>query len=155
MKNEILQDKDIIMAGKIAKKSHEGQKYANHDYFEYHLINVLDRSIDLAIKMGKQYEEVKNIAIVALLHDIVEDCNYSVDKIRDLFGENIATSVKMITYDKNKQTREEYYNQIYLNEMAKIVKYADASENKYNCMKDGDKKRVKYYDNIARKMLKF
>ena len=68
------------------------------------------------------------IAIVAFLHDVVEDSFITIDYIYDLFGEEIANAVEAITHRKN-EPNEDYYQRIATNELAFCVKILDIADN--------------------------
>lgn len=140
--------KKIEIAMMIAKEVHKDDRYGDKVYFDYHLMNVYRRAIELV--EGEKEKEI--VGVVAILHDIVEDHGYDVGMIEKLFGKKIADAVVAMSYDKENESREEYYERILKNEIAKIVKIADASENRWNCEKDGDEKRFAYYDKIVKMM---
>lgn len=52
-----------------------------------------------------------NERIVAILHDVVEDTDITLDDISYRFGEVIADAVDAITHRKN-EPREEYYTRV-------------------------------------------
>ncbi len=89
-------------------------------------------------KAGKPYIEhpravaamLKNETgkIVALLHDIVEDTDVSIDVIRDEFGAEVAESVALLTHDKTVPYME-YIKAIKANRIARMVKMADLIHN--------------------------
>jgi (p)ppGpp synthase/HD superfamily hydrolase len=66
--------------------------------------------------------------IVGLLHDLLEDTNYSIDKLKTLFSDEIVESVILLTKSKNGDYQE-YLNKIYKNELAKYVKLRDLEDN--------------------------
>lgn len=152
MKDNLLNSEKIDLAMNEAKKHHHGQMYSGKDYFDYHLMNVYKRAMKIAKKMNLSDEYIEKVGIVAILHDIVEDCGYSIKKIEKLFGWEVSQAIKAISFDKEKQTRKEYYETVFSNHLAKIVKYADASENMHNCFLDEDEKRANYYAGIVKKM---
>lgn len=68
------------------------------------------------------------VRIVALLHDIVEDTDCTLDLIRNEFGDEIANAVDAIT----KREDEDYLKYLLIvrtNELAAQVKYADICDN--------------------------
>lgn len=140
--------KKIEIAMMIAKEVHKEDRYGDKVYFDYHLMNVYHRAIELV--EGEEEKEV--VGIVAIFHDIVEDHGYDVEMIVKMFGKKIADAVVAMSFDKEKESREEYYERVMKNPIAKIVKIADASENRWNSELDGDVKRVAYYDDIVKMM---
>ena len=100
--------------------------------FEYHK--------DQRDRAGKPYlEHLKTVAdglsikeedyiCAAWLHDIVEDHNYSVEKIRAEFGDKIASAVIAISKIKG-ESYQDYLNRVKSNEIARIVKLSDLAHN--------------------------
>lgn len=72
--------------------------------------------------------DMENIIIVALLHDVVEDTEYPSAQIKEIFGNEVWTSVKLLTKN-SKLSTEEYYKGIPTNALASIVKGADRIHN--------------------------
>lgn len=52
------------------------------------------------------YENLPNIIVAALLHDVVEDCKVSVVDIKREFGEDVGNMVHQLTSDKNETERK-------------------------------------------------
>ncbi|MDI6861699.1 MAG: bifunctional (p)ppGpp synthetase/guanosine-3',5'-bis(diphosphate) 3'-pyrophosphohydrolase [Caldisericia bacterium] len=79
---EIRELEDIYL---FAKKAHEGQERASHEPYILHPLNValilLDFNVDFSTLAA------------AILHDVVEDTNVTIDTIRDKFGKEIASLV--------------------------------------------------------------
>lgn len=139
--------KNIELAMMIAKEVHKEDRYGDKVYFDYHLMNVYHRAIALV-----EEKEREVVGIVAIFHDIVEDHGYDVEMIVKMFGKKIADAVVAMSFDKENESREEYYERVMKNPIAKIVKIADASENRFNCELDGDMERYAYYDKIVKMM---
>lgn len=139
--------KKIEVAMMIAKEVHKEDRYGGKIYFDYHLMNVYHRAIELV-----EEKEREVVGIVAIFHDIVEDHGYDVGMIVKMFGKKIADAVVAMSFDKENESREEYYERVMKNPIAKIVKIADASENRFNCELDGDMERYAYYDKIVKMM---
>ncbi|MGA7722737.1 MAG: hypothetical protein WCA84_16330 [Ignavibacteriaceae bacterium] len=118
-------DDKLKQAEQIAKSAHLGQKYGDHkgkfDYYTFHLDSVRNE----AIKIGKQsgIHQYK-IEIVALLHDLLEDTHFPEDELKNLFGERILNSIRLLTY-RHGQDEKEYYRLISEDRIAAIVKAAD------------------------------
>lgn len=67
--------------------------------------------------------------IVALLHDVVEDTDYTIDDIRSMgFGESVVEALSLLTHDENTEYME-YVSAIRDNPIAKAVKLADLRHN--------------------------
>lgn len=67
--------------------------------------------------------------IVALLHDVLEDTNTTVEDLRkEGFSEEIISTLILITYDKS-ENYFEYIKRVSVNEIARTVKLADLYHN--------------------------
>ncbi len=67
--------------------------------------------------------------IVALLHDVVEDTDYSLEDLRNMgFSENIITAISFMTHDDDIPYME-YVKAIKNNRIAATVKHADLMHN--------------------------
>lgn len=78
----------------------------------------------LAEQMGDE-----NTTVVALLHDVVEDTDNTLDDLRELgFGENVLEALKLLTHDDGVDYME-YVQAIKGNPIAKEVKLADLRHN--------------------------
>ncbi|MEY4476774.1 MAG: hypothetical protein RJA31_278 [Actinomycetota bacterium] len=83
---------DVALVDKafaIAKKAHEGQLRKSGEPYITHPLAVAEILVDLGIG-------AKTIA-AALLHDTVEDTDYSIDRLRVDFGDEIALLVDGVT----------------------------------------------------------
>ncbi len=72
--------------------------------------------------------ETDTECVVALLHDVVEDCGVPLDKIADRFGADIAAAVDAITR-RDGEAAEAYYARVRVNRLARSVKLADIADN--------------------------
>lgn len=93
--------------------------------------------------------------VVALLHDVIEDVNITAGFIRDVFGEEIAIAVKVLTHDPS-ESYTAYIRRIKEHPLAKVVKLADLSHNlqveRLPQITERDKARIHKYQR-ARKLL--
>lgn len=136
----------VNLAQKVAKEFHYGQKYGEHSYFDYHIKGV----VDLVYNHSPSDDEtLKKEMIIAYLHDCVEDTELSLRSIEIMFGEEIKNAVHAITYYKGVETREDYYNRVKSNKLAKFVKICDAKFNARECLKDGAIDRFNKYVRIV------
>ena len=84
----------------------------------------------------------ENTTIVALLHDVVEDTDYTLDDLRDMgFGDEIIEALSYMTHDPSVPYME-YVKKIKENEIARKVKLADLKHN-------SDITRLDYIDQHA------
>lgn len=66
--------------------------------------------------------------VVAWLHDVVEDTDVTIDKIRELFGNDTAESVSAITHGAD-ESWSDYLSRVKKDPVAKAVKIADLIDN--------------------------
>jgi len=101
----------------IAVSAHQGQvDKANKPYILHPL--------RLMFKMNSENE-----MIVAVLHDVVEDTDWTIEKlISEGFDEEVITAVKLLTHNK-KVPYKKYIEAIKTNTIALRVKLADLEDN--------------------------
>lgn len=126
----------IEEARRFAEKAHEGQIDRGGSAYIEHPRAVAD-------KVDGETEK-----IVAWLHDTVEDTEVTVDQIREMFGDEVADAVAVLTRDKGEPYMD-YIEKIKGNEIARKVKLADLSHNmdvsRLPIITDADWMRVKKY----------
>ncbi|MBE6904514.1 MAG: HD domain-containing protein [Ruminococcaceae bacterium] len=78
--------------------------------------------------LAEQMED-EATTVVALLHDVVEDTDYTLQDLRDMgFGDEIIEAISALTHDDNVAYMD-YVANIKLNPIAKKVKLADLKHN--------------------------
>lgn len=111
-------------------------------------MNDLERAIDLAVEVhaGQTDKadatyirhplrvmtemETERARVVAVLHDVVEDSDYTLDEIEDQFGEQVRTAVGALTKrDEEDESYQEFIERAAENELAARVKIADIEDN--------------------------
>lgn len=109
----------------LAKEKHEGQMYSNEPYFDFHIMGVVHNVIELLdfFGIGKGYIKDEMIT-VALLHDVVEDSDVTVEYIEDNFGSDVAFAVDAIT-KRDGEDYDDYLKRVDVNPLAKLVKLED------------------------------
>ena len=134
-------NENITKALELLMKAHEGQKdKAGRDY-RLHPITV---AFIAALDGGDE-----NCIITALLHDIVEDTQYTLDDIKKLgFNDTIISALSKLTHDKSVPYMD-YIKNIKTNNTAAAVKRADLKHNmdltRLDKVTDEDLKRVEKY----------
>ena len=117
---------DTLKAVDYAVEAHEGQRRKKSDTpYIYHPLNMACH----ALSMGIKEDEV--IAAI-LLHDVVEDCNRTVDELP--VGEGAREIVQLLTHEKTADSDREkvmdsYYKAILANPKAALVKCIDRCNN--------------------------
>ncbi|MCX6311741.1 MAG: HD domain-containing protein [Bacteroidetes bacterium] len=125
--------KKVIDAILFAAESHAGQfrkdgitPYINHPLEVMHLL----------IHTGEINDP--EILIAAVLHDVVEDTNITIQEITDRFGEKVAKIVLELTDDKSLTKEERKMQQlisaIQLSESAKHIRISDKICNVYDIL---------------------
>jgi (p)ppGpp synthase/HD superfamily hydrolase len=109
---------------RFARKKHKNQKYGKLPYIE-HSIGVLD--------IVSNATEDEDILCAAVLHDVVEDCNVSLDDIEKRFGPDVSLMVKELS---KKFTKPKDIT----NEGAFLIKMADCL---YNLLNSDSKQAMK------------
>ncbi|HME53662.1 MAG TPA: HD domain-containing protein [Candidatus Lokiarchaeia archaeon] len=138
-------------AAEYAKEMHDAsgklRKNTDEPYF-IHPERVATRLMKLlspGVKSGQlSSEDFNDIISAAYLHDVVEDCDVSLQEINERFGETIAGYVAELTSDKDyiadqmvkKQIKKYEAKALYLTEkfnqmspQARLVKLADREDN--------------------------
>ena len=99
----------VRKAYELAAEAHKEQKRKTGEPYITHPIAV-------ARIVAEELELGANPVMAAFLHDVVEDTKYTIEDIRDRFGEDVAFLVGVVTkqkkekYDKSKQV--DNYRQI-------------------------------------------
>lgn len=100
--------------------------------------------------LAEQMED-ENTVTVALLHDIVEDTEYSLDDLKNMgFPQQVIEALGLLTHDKSVPYMD-YVKKIKENSIAKVVKLADLKHNsdlsRLETIDEKALKRVKKYKN--------
>lgn len=130
----------IELAKQLSKHFHKGQKYGEYDYFEHHILGVIDN----VYKVIKVEHISEDLYIVALLHDILEDTDCSIEIIENVFGSHVLEQVFYLTKSEH-LSKDDYIERILRHKTARIVKYADSMFNYEECIKIGDFIRAEKY----------
>ena len=119
--------------------------------FEAHK-NQLDKSgmpyVFHPFHLAEQMETVETV-VVALLHDIVEDTDYTIDDLKNMgFPNTVTDAIALMTHDANTEYMD-YVARIKNNPIAKAVKLADLRHNsdttRLDDVTEKDLKRVEKY----------
>lgn len=108
---------DIEVAISIALKAHKGQVDKGGNPYILHPLAVMNRVETIEEK------------IVAVLHDVVEDTEVTIDQLRETgFSEEILEAINLLTRAKE-DSYEEFIDKTLKNRIARNVKIADIKEN--------------------------
>lgn len=116
----------LVRAWGISINAHKGQEdKAGKDYFEAHIMDVYE-------KVKPLYDEGKNnciTEIVALLHDVVEDTNWSIESLREQgFSKEMLDALMCVTKIEG-ESYEHFVERAKSNRFAREVKIADLKSN--------------------------
>ncbi len=123
--------KKVTRAFEYANAAHQGQLRISGEPYIHHPLHV-------ALILAELEVDVQSI-IAALLHDVVEDTDVSLDEIKSLFGDNVAvlvdgvTKLGKISYTNKEEQQVENLRKMFL-AMAKdirviLIKLADRLHN--------------------------
>lgn len=108
---------DIEVAISIALKAHKGQVDKGGNPYILHPLAVMNRVETIEEK------------IVAVLHDVVEDTEVTIDQLKETgFSEEILEAINLLTRAKE-DSYEEFIDKTLKNRIARNVKIADIKEN--------------------------
>lgn len=110
-----------------ASQLHEGTyRSGNKEPYFYHPVQVASLLLSCGV-------EDDNVIAVALLHDVMEDCNVtSIDLLNNGFNEEIVLATSLLTKKSNFNKEIDncdYYKDICENRIASIVKVSDRCHN--------------------------
>ena len=102
---------------KLSFEAHKDQVDKSGMPYAYHPFHIAEQMKD------------ENTTIVALLHDVAEDTDITVEDIRKMgFSKEVCAALKLMIHDKNVPYME-YIKKIKTNTIAKAVKLADLRHN--------------------------
>ncbi|WP_222128611.1 GTP pyrophosphokinase [Paenibacillus xylanexedens] len=108
---------DIELAISIALQAHKGQRDKGEHPYILHPLAVMNRVESMEEK------------IVAVLHDVIEDSEVTIEELRGLgFSEEILTAIQLLTRS-TEDSYEEFIEKTTTNRTARKVKIADIQEN--------------------------
>ena len=142
--NEILNNYFLYKNScELAKKYHSKQIYGGFLPYIFHL-NKVDGVIDCYF-FNIPADKIFLYKIGAMLHDIIEDTDYTLEELDKSFGNYIKQIVYNVTKINEKNTKEyeeEYYNKV-SNDLGSIyVKLADKIINAKQTLKDKSKNHL-------------
>ena len=116
---------------------------AHKDQYDKAGLPYIAHPLHLAEGMSDEYA-----TIAALLHDVVEDTNITLDDLAKEFPKEVIDALKLLTHQKSIPYMD-YVAKIKTNDIAKAVKIADLKHNsdltRLDCITDKDHERIKKY----------
>lgn len=105
----------------------------SYDYYPYyfHVLDVAENTLKYAHLI--ETNEIEDAYIIALLHDVIEDCRLTYNDVKKRFGKTIADGVYACTEERgrNRDERhgEEFFNVLAKNKLGTFVKLNDNMRN--------------------------
>ena len=122
------------LAEEIAVYAHRNQKRENGENYVNHPMRTSKIACDL---ISPNEEEFEGVEVLAILHDVIEDSDFTIDDIEDIFKENklgdffkefIKEELIALTHNKN-EDYEVYIKRIMQYPAASLVKLSDLCDN--------------------------
>lgn len=128
------------LASKIAYKAHEGQTDKAGVPYIFHPIHIAEQM------------DSEESCVVALLHDVIEDSNITLEILSKYFNDDIITALRVLTKKEN-DDYVMYIKRVKTNKLATKVKIKDLEHNRdltrLDEVTDKDRKRsLKYWEAI-------
>lgn len=117
-----METNDLIRAIDIAMTAHEGQVDKGGAPYALHPIRVMIAAHDL--NPGLPIEGL----IAAVLHDVVEDTDVTIEDIELAFGQEVADTIALLTKTPH-EPNDLYYGRLKQNDAATWIKLADLHDN--------------------------
>lgn len=134
----------VTVAKETAVLAHKHQKYGDEPYIN-HPVRVAGIAAELADKYQIENQKYE-LQAVALLHDVVEDSEYTIQDLTTLgFPKVVVTAVELCTH-KDGEPRLAYLEKLSSDPLAWLVKLADTIDNanptRSNKLEEKDPKRA-------------
>lgn len=139
---------NLERAIQIAVEAHAGATYRGGKTYILHPISVMMRC------------ETDEEKIVAILHDVVEDTDWTFEALREEgFTETIIEALKTVTKHSEDEDYDEFIQRSLKNEIGRKVKIADLRENldvtRIGELTDKDIERINKYKRALRTLTEF
>jgi (p)ppGpp synthase/HD superfamily hydrolase len=113
----------------LAAKAHNGQTdKAGHAYI-FHPLAVADILQDIPTFNACTIAQQEILKGGALLHDVVEDTDWTVESLREAGVDTVTLEVVSVMTHTKEETREDYIQRVAAHPLARIVKLADIAHN--------------------------
>jgi len=134
----------VRQAREIGEKQHEGQTRKDGTPYFNHPARVA-----AYVYKNKKSKELPSLMAAAYLHDTIEDTDYTIDEIKELFGELTASIVSELTTNKtemNKVGKTQYLIQkmLGMSNYSLYLKLCDRLDNVSDLHTSDEKFRTKY-----------
>lgn len=126
------------------QEAHRGQKYGDMPYF-FHPVEVADEVIKIALLLtadaiiDDQMPTLHDVQLAALLHDVIEDTEYTEAQLRERYSKSVVDMVVLLSLNEGLEYQENIQRIIDSGNIgAMLVKLADNRVNRR-----GDKSKFK------------
>lgn len=154
-KGQDLSKHRFIIANTIAKIIHKNQKDLSGEPYLNHIWRVLDNCRSLACHLHNDI--YKDVEILALLHDSVEDSDLTIEDLKPFFSEKIITGLDNIT-KRPLEKYNSYLERVLSLDISFICKMGDLQDNmnitRLKKLKQRDIERLVKYHKAYIKILK-
>jgi (p)ppGpp synthase/HD superfamily hydrolase len=143
---------EMAHAGQYRKIDKDGEKL---DYFSH------PKQVAELVYLLKNSKEIESLVMAALLHDVAEDTEYTLEEIKETFGELVFSLVKELTnnpVDRGDMSKEKYLikKMLQMTSWGLVIKLCDILHNidglKFSKSKD-EIKFAKYYINQTKNIM--
>ena len=118
----MINEETLARAVAVAMTAHQGQTDKAGQPYALHVMRVM-----LAVAEVKPALPTEAL-VAAVLHDVVEDTEMTIEQIEREFGEEVAALVALLTKTPNKPN-DLYYGRLKTNPIAATIKMADLRDN--------------------------
>lgn len=119
-------EKDVIKLAKEIKNTYNRALFIVSYFHDNQVDKVGENYLFHLLAVSNQLKDDNKI--IGLLHDILEDTNCTLEILKELFNDNIANNVFLLTHQKN-MTRKDYLINVKKSKNAIIVKCSDLLHN--------------------------
>jgi guanosine-3',5'-bis(diphosphate) 3'-pyrophosphohydrolase len=118
----VINEETLARAVAVAMTAHQGQTDKAGQPYALHVMRVM-----LAVAEVKPALPTEAL-VAAVLHDVVEDTEVTIEQIEREFGEEVAALVALLTKTPH-EPNDLYYGRLKTNPIAATVKIADLRDN--------------------------
>jgi len=121
---------EAVKATAYAEEKHGGQFRIGGEPYANHVFRVAEAAAEHALAAEMPPETVRILAISALLHDVVEDTDATIEDVEELFGKDVARVVLALSHEDEDELDEIYLARVAEGgELAILVKRYDKLDN--------------------------
>ena len=118
----MINEETLARAVAVAMTAHQGQTDKAGQPYALHVMRVM-----LAVAEVKPALPTEAL-VAAVLHDVVEDTDMTIEQIQREFGDEVAALVALLTKTPH-EPNDRYYGRLKTNSIAATIKIADLKDN--------------------------